>query len=96
MIVMAQGSTEKDVAGFSASAERAAKLIREVVEDDGFGGDAVLGGGDHLHAGHAEGAVAVDVDHRLAAESVEQVVPRELLLPVERVLAARRPHPLPE
>ena len=33
---MAQGSTEKDFAGFSASAEHAAKLIREVVEDDGF------------------------------------------------------------
>ena len=33
---MAQGSAEKDVAGFLGSAERAAKLIREVVEDDGF------------------------------------------------------------
>ena len=33
---MAQGSAEKDVAGFFGSAERAAKLIRDVVEDDGF------------------------------------------------------------
>jgi single-stranded-DNA-specific exonuclease len=33
---MAQGPAEKDVAGFSGSAERAAKLIRDVVEDDGF------------------------------------------------------------
>jgi len=36
VIVMAQGSAEKDVAGFFGSAERAAKLIRDVVEDDGF------------------------------------------------------------
>ena len=33
---MAQGSTEKDVTSFSASAESAAKLIRDVVQDDGF------------------------------------------------------------
>lgn len=33
---MGQSSIEKDVAGFSASVERAAKLIKGVVEDDGF------------------------------------------------------------
>ena len=36
MIVMAAGSEKTDVAGFFGSAERAAKLVRDVVEDDGF------------------------------------------------------------
>ena len=33
MIVMAAGSEKTDVAGFFGSAERAAKLVRDVVED---------------------------------------------------------------